>query len=64
MPTDKRLAASWARELARRSREVAEGRTQTDAWETVRAEIFTELEQRRARRTSVRARARRSERGR
>lgn len=42
------VAAAWAAELERRSREIAEGRVQTVAWETVRSEILKELEQRRA----------------
>ena len=46
------VAAAWATELERRSREVAEGRVQTVAWETVRTEILRELEQRRAGRSS------------
>ena len=46
------VAAAWAAELERRSREVAEGRVQTVAWETVRTEILRELEQRRASRSS------------
>ena len=46
------VAAAWATELERRSREVAEGQVQTVAWETVRTEILEELEQRRAGRTS------------
>ncbi len=46
------VAAAWAAELERRSREVAEGRVQTVAWETVRMEIVRELEQRRAGRSS------------
>jgi len=46
------VAAAWAAELERRSREVAEGRVQTVAWETVRTEILRELEQRRAGRSS------------
>jgi len=46
------VAAAWAAELERRSREVAEGRVQTVAWETVREEILRELEQRRATRSS------------
>jgi putative addiction module component (TIGR02574 family) len=49
---DDDVAAAWATELERRSREVAEGRVQTVAWETVRAEILKDLEQRRAGRTS------------
>ena len=50
-PADE-VAAAWATELERRSREVAEGRVQAVAWETARAEILKELEQRRAGRTS------------
>ena len=46
------VATAWAAELERRSREVAEGRVQTVAWETVRTEILREIEQRRAGRTS------------
>ncbi len=46
------VAAAWAAELERRAREVAEGRVQTVAWETVRMEIVRELEQRRAGRSS------------
>jgi putative addiction module component (TIGR02574 family) len=42
------VAAAWAAELERRSRDVAEGRVQTIAWETVKKEILKELEQRRA----------------
>jgi len=46
------VVAAWAAELERRSREVAEGRVQTIAWETVKKEILKELEQRRAGQTS------------
>ena len=46
------VAAAWAEELDRRSREIAEGVVQAVPWETVRAEIVTELEQRRASRSS------------
>lgn len=49
---DDDVAAAWATELERRSRDVAEGRVQTVDWETVRAEILKDLEQRRANRTS------------
>src|SRR5262249_11827681 len=45
-------AAAWAAELERRSREVAEGHVHTVAWETARAEVVKELQQRRARRTT------------
>ena len=47
--SDDQVAAAWAGELERRSRDVAEGRVQTTDWETARAEILNELEQRRAR---------------
>jgi putative addiction module component (TIGR02574 family) len=46
-PADE-VAAAWAAELERRSREVAEGQVETAAWNTVRTEILKELEQRRA----------------
>jgi putative addiction module component (TIGR02574 family) len=46
------VAAAWAMELERRSKDIAEGRVQTIPWETVRAEIVKELEDRRAGRTS------------
>lgn len=49
---DEDVAAAWAAELERRSREVAEGRVQTIPWESARAEILKELEQRRASRSS------------
>ena len=50
-PTDD-VAAAWATELERRSREIAEGNVQTVPWDTVRGEIMKELEQRRAGRSS------------
>jgi len=50
-PADE-VATAWAAELERRSREVAEGRVQTVAWETVRTEILKEIERRRADRSS------------
>lgn len=46
------VAAAWAAELERRSRDVAEGRVQTVAWDTARTEILRELGQRRAGRPS------------
>ena len=49
---DDEVAAAWATELERRSREVAEGRVQTAGWKTVRAEILKELEQRRENRAT------------
>ena len=51
-PDDEEVAAAWAPELDRRSREVAEGKVQTVAWSTARAQILEELEQRRAGRAS------------
>ena len=49
---DEEVAAAWARELERRSREIEEGQVQTVAWETARQQILKELEQRRASRAS------------
>ena len=49
---DEDVAAAWAEELERRSREVAEGQVETIPWETARSEIVKELEQRRERRSS------------
>ncbi|MGH9362369.1 MAG: addiction module protein [Thermoanaerobaculia bacterium] len=46
------VAAAWAQELERRSRDIAEGRVQPVEWETARAQILEELEQRRAGRPS------------
>jgi hypothetical protein len=43
--SDDEVAAAWASELERRSREVAEGRVQTAAWDTVRTTILKELKQ-------------------
>ncbi len=45
---DEEVTAAWAGELERRSREVAEGTVQTVDWARVRAEILSELRQRRA----------------
>jgi putative addiction module component (TIGR02574 family) len=45
---DEEVAAAWAPELERHSREVAEGKVQTVDWGTARAEILKELEERRA----------------
>jgi len=50
-PVDE-VAAAWATELERRSRDVAEGRVQTVAWETARMEILKDLDERRASRSS------------
>ena len=49
---DDEIAAAWAAELERRSGDIAQGRVQTLAWETVRTEVVKELELRRARRTA------------
>ena len=46
------VAAAWASELERRSREAAEGMVETVPWSTVRTGILKELELRRAGRTS------------
>jgi putative addiction module component (TIGR02574 family) len=46
-PADE-VAAAWATELERRSLDIAEGRVQVVAWETVRTDILKELEERRA----------------
>jgi putative addiction module component (TIGR02574 family) len=50
-PDDEEVAAAWANELERRSREVDEGKVETVEWETVRTEMLKEVEERRARRT-------------
>jgi putative addiction module component (TIGR02574 family) len=49
---DEDVAAAWAEELERRSREVAEGKVQTVAWGAACGEILKELEERRARRAA------------
>jgi putative addiction module component (TIGR02574 family) len=49
---DEQVAAAWARELERRSNDIAEGRVQPVDWETARDQILKELEQRRAGRSS------------
>jgi putative addiction module component (TIGR02574 family) len=46
------VAAAWATELERRSREVAEGKVQTVEWSAARREILGEIEERRARRAA------------
>lgn len=50
--SDEEVAAAWARELDRRSREVAEGKVETVEWGSAQAQILDELEQRRARRAA------------
>ncbi|MDI3283095.1 addiction module protein [Polyangium sp. 15x6] len=47
------VAATWAPELERRSRQVAEGKAQTIAWGDARTELLTELAERRARRAAL-----------
>ena len=49
---DEDVVAAWAGELERRSRDLAAGWVRTVPWETVRARIVNELEQRRAGRAS------------
>jgi putative addiction module component (TIGR02574 family) len=49
---DEQVAAAWARELERRSNDIAEGRVQPVDWETAREQILKELEQRHAGRSS------------
>jgi len=49
---DDQVATAWAIALERRSREVADGRVQTTDWDTARAEILKELDERRARRSA------------
>ena len=50
--SDEEVAAAWATELERRSREIADGHSPTISWEAARAEILKVLEQRRASRTT------------
>ncbi|MEQ1757572.1 MAG: addiction module protein [Vicinamibacterales bacterium] len=45
---DDAIAAAWADELVRRSSDIAAGRVQAVSWESARADILTELRQRRA----------------
>ena len=49
---DEQVVAAWARDLERRSREIAQGRVQPVDWDAARVEILRELEQRRAGRSS------------
>lgn len=51
-PDDQEVAAAWAADLERRSREVAGGKVETVDWTTARAQILKELEERRARRAA------------
>jgi putative addiction module component (TIGR02574 family) len=48
---EEQLAAAWVPELERRSQEIAQGAVRVTPWETARAEITAELEERRARRS-------------
>jgi putative addiction module component (TIGR02574 family) len=50
--SDEEVAAAWATELERRSREIADGHVRMVDWQTARTEILKELEQRRAPRTA------------
>ena len=47
-PDEEEVAAAWAIELERRSREVLEGKVQTVEWGTAREAILRELAERRA----------------
>jgi len=49
---EEEVAAAWAPELERRSREISEGRVQALDWETARERILKELAKRRASRSS------------
>ena len=49
---DEVVAASWAGELERRSRELAEGEVQSVEWSSARTDILKELEDRRASKAS------------
>jgi putative addiction module component (TIGR02574 family) len=46
------VAAAWAQELDRRSREISEGKVQPVDWETARTQILNEMRQRRASRSA------------
>jgi putative addiction module component (TIGR02574 family) len=49
---DEGVVAAWAEELLRRSADVREGRVSPVPWATVREELLTELNRRRAGRSS------------
>ena len=51
-PDEEEVAAAWAGELERRSREVAEGKGQTVDWDSARTELLAELEAWRAHRAA------------
>ena len=46
------VARSWAHELTRRSRDLAEGRAKTIGWDTAEAEVLEDLKRRRDRRST------------
>ena len=46
------VAAAWAPELERRSRELADGAVETVEWAPAKGELLKELEERRARRAA------------
>lgn len=50
--TEEEVAAAWAGELERRSREAVEGLVPLEDWQMVRTRIVKELERRRAGRSS------------
>lgn len=49
---EEEVAATWAPELERRSRDFAEGKVQTMEWGDARTELLNELTERRARRAA------------
>ncbi|WP_437657013.1 addiction module protein [Sorangium sp. So ce1182] len=49
---EEEVAASWAAELERRSREIAEGKVETVEWGAARTELLTELAALRAHRAA------------
>ena len=49
---DEAVAAAWADELVRRARDIAAGRVAAVPWSSARAEILSELGQRRASRAA------------
>ena len=53
--SEEQVVAAWARELERRSQEIAEGRVQAVDWATARGQILRELGQRHANRSSSRS---------
>jgi putative addiction module component (TIGR02574 family) len=49
---DEQVALSWAREIERRSREIAEGRLEAADWGATREQVLKELGDRRTHRSS------------